>query len=200
MREHFIIGLTGGIGSGKSAVAKMFEQLGVPVMDADFYSKNALEIGTECYRMTVNLFGKDCLNSDGSIDRRYVASKVFSDELMREQLNGIIHPYVRNRMHAETEKLPCGFVVWEVPLLFESGMDSDCSVTVAVACRESIRIKRIIKRDHLTKEQAKARIDAQMTDLERKEKADYTIRNEGGLEQLYDKVVSLLQKLEERHE
>lgn len=198
--HHIIIGLTGGIGSGKSSAAHVFAKKDIPVLDADFFSRNALETGTDCYYKTVDLFGKECLNPDESINRKYVAELVFSDLSLREQLNAIIHPFVQTMLINETKKLSSRFVVWEVPLLFESGFDQKCDVTVAVLCSEKIRIRRIMERDHVSRKQAKSRIDAQLTDRQRKEKADYTIRNEGNLEQLEKKVISLLEQLEAQYE
>lgn len=200
MKNHIIIGLTGGIGSGKSTVSELFQKHGIPVFNADVISRSALEPGTDCYHAAVTLFGKECLNSDTSINRKYVAERVFSDSNLREQLNGIIHPYVKKKLQSETEKLPNGLVIWEVPLLFESKTDSECDITIAVTCREQIRIRRIINRDHMSKEQAKARINAQMTDKERKARADYVIRNEGSIEQLEGEVLSLIEKLEAKDE
>ena len=198
--HHIIIGLTGGIGSGKSSAAHIFAKKEIPVLDADFFSRNALETGTDCHYKTVELFGRECLNSDGSINRKYVAELVFSDISLREQLNAIIHPFVQTMLIDETKRLRSRFVVWEVPLLFESGFDQECDVTVAVLCSEKIRIRRIMERDHVSRKQAKSRIDAQLTDRQRKEKADYTIRNEGDLEQLEKKVISLLEQLEAQYE
>lgn len=198
--HHIIIGLTGGIGSGKSSAAHIFAKKEIPVLDADFFSRNALETGTDCYYKTVELFGRECLKPDGSINRKYIAELVFSDISLRAQLNAIIHPFVQTMLISETEKLKARFVVWEVPLLFESGFDQKCDVTVAILCSEQTRIKRIMERDHLSRKQAKSRIDAQLTDRQRKEKADYTIRNDGDLEQLEKKVISLLEHLEAQYE
>ena len=138
-----IIGLTGGIGSGKSTAAACFRKLGIRTLDSDQYARHALDPDTDCYRKTVQLFGPGCLKQDGTVDRAFVADKVFQDEGLRKQLNGIIHPYVLecllSESHAEGEE----YIVWEVPLLFESGFDAYCDRTVAVLCREEIRIERI---------------------------------------------------------
>lgn len=192
MKKTEIIGLTGGIGSGKSTAADCFREYGIPVLDADVIARAALEPETDCYRKTVALFGPACVLVDGTIDRRYVASRVFSNEPERAALNAIIHPFVLETMQRETERLGAECVVWEVPLLFESGFDAYCNRTVAVLCDESIRVDRVCRRDGLTEEQARSRVRAQMTDADREALADAAIRNEGDRAALAAAIETLL--------
>ena len=192
--ESMIIGLTGGIGSGKSTAAECFRKLGLITLDADRFSREALDPGTDCYAKTIQLFGKECLKTDGTIDRAYVAGKVFSDENLRNRLNGIIHPYVLERMLTESRLASANHVIWEVPLLFESGFDAYCDRTVAVLCRDEIRIERICRRDHMTRTQALSRIRAQISDEERMKRADDYLWNEGEEQQLMHSVAALVQK------
>lgn len=193
-----IWGLTGGIGSGKSTAAACFAAQGVPVFDADAYSRAALEPGTACYEKTAALFGPDCLNPDGTINRPYVAQRIFSDEAMRRALNGVIHPYVHEQLRAATARAEAPLVVWEVPLLFESGFDRFCTRTIAVLCDEAIRADRVSARDGAAREQVYARMRAQITDAERKLLADVCLSNEGTPDELNGQVLALLKARKER--
>lgn len=182
------IGLTGGIASGKSTVADLFRGWGCLVLDADAISRRALDKGTPCYEATLRAFGPGILLPDGAIDRKAVAKLVFSDESARAALNGIIHPYVRKRLKEETEKAlrdsPDRLIVWDVPLLFETGFDSDVTKSVTVSAPQKLRIERIRARDGATRAEALRRIRAQMPDREKVRRADYVIRNTGTLLQL----------------
>ena len=189
-----IIGLTGGIGSGKSTVSFFFRQAGIPVIDADAISRAALDPGTDCYQKTVALFGPECLHADGSANRQWIAAQVFSNTASREALNAIIHPYVLQVMQETTAQMDAPIVIWEVPLLFESGYDHFCDRTVAVLCDEKQRIQRILQRDGVSEEQACARIRAQITDEQRKSLATEVIYNEGDREELQKQVLSLLER------
>lgn len=189
-----IIGLTGGIGSGKSTAAACFLRLGIPVLDADTYARKALDPGTACYNRTIERFGRGYLNEDGTVNRKHLAETVFGDEKRRNELNGIIHPYVLDRMKADSDAISSDRVIWEVPLLFESGFDRCCDLTVAVLCREDLRIERILKRDGISEKQAKDRIRAQISDEERATRADEILYNEGTEQELMHKVAQLVKK------
>ncbi len=190
--KPYIVGLTGGIGSGKSTVAAIIREAGIPVIDADAISRTALDPGTECYEMTKHLFGSECLLADGRMDRKRIAQRIFTDPVMRDALNAIIHPYVLSCMQKETESTVAPIVVWEVPLLFESGYDRFCNRTVAVMCEETVRVHRIVKRDGMTEEQALARIRSQMTDEQRKAYADDVLYNEEDTVSIFDETQKLI--------
>ena len=193
--EHakpYIVGLTGGIGSGKSTVAEIIREAGIPVIDADAISRAALDPGTDCYEMTKRLFGPECLLADGRMDRKWIARRIFSDPVMRDSLNAIIHPYVLSCMQKETESIRALISVWEVPLLFESGYDRFCSRTVAVLCEEALRVRRIVQRDGMSEEEAISRIRTQMTDEQRKTLADDFLYNEGDMASLYEETQKLI--------
>ena len=139
------IGLTGGIASGKSTVAGFFRTWGAFVADADEISRHALDPGTACYERTVAAFGRGILCADGTVDRKKVAALVFSDQALLATLNGIIHPYVRETIQRMSEQAfaesPDRLIVWDVPLLFETGYDRDCAKTVVVTARQDLRIQ-----------------------------------------------------------
>ncbi len=188
MSTYTPVGLTGGIASGKTTVARLFRTWGAYVADADEISRHALDPGTECYEKTLYAFGRDILRSDGTVDRKKVASIVFSDPKALSLLNGIIHPFVRETIRRDTEQIyretPGRLIVWDVPLLFETGYEKEVAKTVVVTARQSLRIQRIVERDGSTKAAALRRIRAQMPDREKIKRADIVIRNNGSLLEL----------------
>lgn len=188
MSSYASIGLTGGIASGKSTVAGLFRAWGACVLDADEISRHALDPGTACYEKTIVAFGRDILFSDGTVDRKKVASIVFSDPRSLAVLNGIIHPYVHDVICAESQRIhdktPKRLIIWDVPLLFEAGYEREVAKIVVVTARQNLRIQRIVDRDGSTKAAALRRIRAQMPDREKVKRADMVIRNNGSLEEL----------------
>lgn len=190
-----IIGITGGIGSGKSTLSGCFRSHGIPVIDADAIARTALTPVSDCFADAIALFGPDALNPDGSADRAYIAAEVFADPKKREALNGIIHPYVLSEMLRQSEACTEPLAVWDVPLLFESGVDAFCACTVAVLCKESIRIARVMARDGADEQKTRARIKAQITDEERGRLATYTIRNEGSIEAFLSEADALIERI-----
>ena len=174
-----IIGITGGIGSGKSTLAACFRQQGIPTLDADAISRSALEKDSACFASVLSLFGPDALREDGTFDRAYIADRMFRDAGLVSAMNAIIHPYVLQTMLEQTESCPNNLIVWDVPLLFESGADAFCACTVSVLCREELRVSRVMMRDGVSENQVRSRIERQITDEQREQSSTYTIRNEG---------------------
>ncbi len=188
MRTYAPVGLTGGMASGKSSVSRLFQSWGAFVADADEISRRALDPGTICYQQTLAVFGSGILLPNGTVDRKKVAGIVFSDARALEALNGIIHPYVHkticDQSEAAFDEAPDRLIVWDVPLLFETGYDRETAKTVVVTARQSLRVERIVARDGSTKAAALRRIHAQMPDREKVRRADYVIRNNGTLDEL----------------
>ena len=188
MSAYIAFGLTGGIASGKTSVAGLFRSMGAYVADADEISRHALDRGTDCYEKTVEAFGRGILCADGAVDRKKVASIVFSNSKAMAMLNGIIHPYVREIIRSDSARAyaedPKRMIVWDVPLLFETGYDTEVAKTIVVTARQSLRIQRVVERDGSTKAAALRRIRAQMPDREKVRRADYVIRNNGSWEEL----------------
>ncbi len=204
-RNYRIIGLTGGIGSGKSTVARRFAELGASVYSADAIARQALEPGETCYPRVVESFGETILSQNGRIDRKALANIVFSDEQKRTMLNEIIHPYVIDQLfsRAKTDLSRNGsaIAIFDIPLLFESGLDAQMDRTITVSCEESERVRRIVKRDQVTPDHALARIHAQMPEEDKRLRADYVLDNNGSIDDLIQRVDALyeLLKAEETH-
>ena len=184
MTAH-VFGLTGGIGSGKSTIARRFRERGVPVLDADQVARDVVEPGTDGLREVVEAFGPEVLDRDGSLNRAAVAERVFADDGARARLNAIIHPRVRDvtaRRIAELAARGEPLVCYEVPLLIESGLADALRPLVVVAAPESLQVERTMRRDGATEDQARARIRAQMPVAEKVKLADFVIDNVGSVE------------------
>ncbi|MCX6356442.1 MAG: dephospho-CoA kinase [Candidatus Aureabacteria bacterium] len=193
------IGLTGGIATGKAAVADCCARLGALVIDADDLAHEALAPGGEAWRKAVDAFGRGILTPEGAIDRRALARLVFADTGKREQLNMIVHPPViagitRRLSFAEAEgKHPAAVV--NVPLLFEAGMAEMFDAVVVVTCPREEQVRRCAARDGLSVEEVEARIGAQMPLDEKERRADYVIDNGGTREETETQVEGLWKTL-----
>lgn len=179
------IGLTGGIGSGKSEVARIFSQLGVPVIDADVIAHQLVQPGTEALAEITTVFGETILTAEGVLDRAELAGIVFSNPEMKQQLENIIHPRVREQIKAckdANKNEPYILVV--IPLLLESGQRDLVDRILIVSATESVRIQRVKARDGRSKEQIRSIIRNQADDAQRLAAADDHIDNNGSLDDL----------------
>ncbi|GGP13332.1 dephospho-CoA kinase [Oceanobacillus neutriphilus] len=192
-----VIGLTGGIASGKSTVAKMFVDLDIPVIDADVIAREVVEPGEEPYNQVVRAFGEEILNPDGSINRPKLGSIIFTNEEKREQLNQIVHPAVRKRMLKKKEDYieqgeKC--IVLDIPLLFESKLTSLADKTLVVFVDEKTQLKRLMERNKLSEQEALNRIESQMPLKEKAKLADELIDNNHTVEESKKQLLYLLKK------
>lgn len=172
-----IVGLTGGIGSGKTTVAQIFERLGVPVFIADEVSKSIIDTNTQVQQQLRALLGNEVVK-DGRIDRPYMASRIFSDPVLLQKTNAIIHPAVAEAFKAWHSAQSFSYVIREAAILFESGSHKDCDAIVVVTAPEKLRIQRVIKRSGETEAQVKARISKQWPQEKKEALADYLIFND----------------------
>lgn len=179
MLERRLIGLTGGIGTGKSTVSGMLRALGATVIDADEGARAVVEPGTPGQRAVVEEFGQGVVDADGGLDRAALAEIVFKDPARRARLNAITHPLVREWM-AERTAAATGVVVHDVPLLFENGLGPAYERTVLVYAPDAVALERLVARG-LSEEQARARMAAQMPLDEKRTLADVVIDNSDGL-------------------
>jgi dephospho-CoA kinase len=193
-----VFGLTGGTGSGKSSVAARLRERGVPVVDADQLARDAVAPGSAGLAEIAAEFGPEVLAADGSLDRKRLGALVFSDEDARKRLNFITHPRVRalsaERFAALAEQ-GVQLAGYDVPLLFEVGLDSVLRPTVVVAASQANQLARVMARDGLTEAEALARILAQLPLSEKRKRADYVVENDGTPAELNAQVDALLGKL-----
>jgi dephospho-CoA kinase len=174
-----VIGLTGGIGSGKTTVSRIFQALGYPVFSADKAGHKAYFI-PEVKAAVIDVFGEHVYNLDGSVNRKAIAASVFKSNEKLNRLNEIIHPAVKVLFSEWLQNLSnTEFVFREAAILFESGSHSDCAAVITVSAPEIARIARVQQRDAASVDQVKARLSKQMTDEERRALADYEIVNDG---------------------
>ena len=186
-----VLGVTGGLGSGKTTVCKIFKTLGVPYFSSDEVSKSIL-FSTNVQKEVVNLFG-DTVIKNGLLDRKKLARLIFSDEAALESLNQLLHPKVAYAFNKWKDKQQGSFVIKEAAILFESGAYKSCDYVLNIYCSEKERIKRVLFRDDRSELEIKAIIARQWTDLQRKEKSDFYIDNE--VEKLIPQVKAIFDKL-----
>jgi dephospho-CoA kinase len=193
-----LIGLTGGIASGKSTVATILKQLGAAVINADELSREVVQPGNEAWKEIVETFGADILQSDKTLDRKKLRTLVFNSPEARKKLEAIIHPKVRALAEERIRELAAAgrsIIVYEVPLLFEGQLHLWLRPVILVACDVNAQKQRLRDRDHLTNTEAQRHIDAQMSLEEKRKLADYVIENNGSLEELEQQVKSVLEMI-----
>jgi len=192
-----LIGITGGIGAGKSQVTGIFARLGATIVDADAISRQVMQKDGAAYTKVVSAFGIGILNPDGEIDRKRLAALVFSDATQRERLNRITHAVIFEEMQRQIDQAKTKLVCLDVPLLFDSAFPFLCEKTIAVLAPKEVRIARVMERDGIAKEQIEARMAAQLTDEELRQKADFMIENIGSIKELEQKVIAIYQNIME---
>ena len=197
--ESKIIGITGGIGSGKSTVSKFIEELGFPVYDSDFWAKELVNVDENLKSRIIELLGEESYHENGKYNRKFVAEKVFDHQELLLQLNQIIHPAVKihfeNWVNAQTAE----FVFKETALLFELKLNESCYQSILVTADENIRIKRVMDRDGRTYREVKEIIDKQMPEVDKVKLADFVIQNNTDLESLKEfthQVIDELQRMD----
>ncbi|MFC5471853.1 dephospho-CoA kinase [Cohnella suwonensis] len=186
------IGLTGGIATGKSTVARMLEERGALLIDLDVIAREVVEPGQPSLSAIAERFGPSVLREDGTLDRKKLGSIVFADASKRKTLEGILHPAIRKVMKERMEKYersaPDKLVVVDVPLLYESGLESYFEQVMVVYAPRMLQLTRLIGRDGFDAEESRRRLEAQMNIEEKKRRADIVIDNGGGRERTEEQV------------
>lgn len=191
------IGLTGSVATGKSTVSNMIQQAGIPLVDADIAARKVVEPGTEGLKEIVAYFGEEILLADGTLDRAKLGEIIFKDKEKREKLNGITHPRVKDYMLEARERFfRAGeeLVFFDIPLLFESHLESLVDQIVVVWTTPETELKRLMERNNLTKEDALRRIESQMGIDEKARKADFVIDNNESLEKTQKQVYTFIER------
>ncbi|MGP4064853.1 dephospho-CoA kinase [Oceanobacillus sp. M65] len=191
------IGLTGSIASGKSTVSLMFHDLNVPVIDADKISREVVNPHEDAYNKIVDTFGNSILQEDKTIDRAKLGEIIFNDHVMREKLNNIVHPAVRERMLAKRDayvKAGVPTVVLDIPLLFESNLTHLVDKTLVISVTESVQLTRLMTRNGYNEQEARQRIQSQIPITEKVKMADAVIDNNGTKQETYEQLEQLLQQ------
>lgn len=193
-----VLGLTGGIGSGKSIVAEMFRTLGAKVVSADDLARMIVQPGSPTLARIARRFGAAVLCEGGALNRAWLAKKIFSDPQARLDLDHITHPAIAElarRRFAALAQESATLIVYDAPLLFEAGADTQVDAVVVVSVAEEVQLQRLMLRDGLDEQAARSRMDSQMPLDEKLARADYVIDNNGSLEQTRDQVVALMARL-----
>jgi dephospho-CoA kinase len=194
-----VAGLTGGIATGKSTVAAIFEEAGARIIDADMMAREAARKGSSAYRQIVTHFGSAILLADGEIDRKRLAGVIFADPAEQRALERIIHPQVKVKINRRLKQIrvetPGAVVIIDVPLLFEAGMDRGLDAVIVVYVPEKVQIQRLMDRDGLTKSEALARIRAQMPIDTKKSLATFVIDNSEDLDNTRGQTLAVYRQL-----
>jgi len=196
-----VFGLTGGIGAGKSTVAGMFQDSGIPVVLADDVGRQVVSTGSQGLSAVVALFGEDVLDGGGSLDRRKLGGIIFNDPAKRAQLEGILHPLVRDRsreLFAQLKDAGNSVIVYESALLFETKRDVEMMGVMLVTASEAVRIARVRERDGSEESEVRRRIQAQMDEEEKRGRCEYIIENDGDILGLKNQVADLITHLIQR--
>ena len=192
-----IIGLTGGIGSGKTTVAKFIEEMGFPVYFSDDRAKNIVNDDEALKNKIKELLGEEAYDENGFYNRKYVSGIVFNDNEMRLQLNALIHPAVKIDFENWVENQNSEFVFKETALLFELKLNESCYKSVLVTADDNIRIKRVMDRDQKTYREIEAVIDKQMPEKDKIKRADFVIFNNEGIDELKTATEKMMVELKE---
>ncbi len=195
--KPYIIGLTGGIASGKTAVGAVFETLGAKVIDADVIARDVVKAGTTGFERLKTVF--ESFFDGEELNRRALRERVFAVKSEKQKLDEIMQPLIREEIERRVNLSNDGDIILLVaPLLFESGLDKIVDVTVTVSADTETRLKRILSRDGSSPETAMAVINSQLSDAEREAKSDIVIRNDGDIKQLRDRAAVVYNEIAER--
>ena len=193
--KPFILGITGGIGAGKTAATDHFVELGIEVVDADVVARAIVQPNQPALTQIIDCFGPQVLLPTGELNRSALRELIFSDEKAKQQLNQIMHPAIRNELLLQLNQAKSKYVILSAPLLFENNLQTYVDKVLVIDVPESLQIKRASKRDTVDTNQIQAIIDSQINRQQRRNNADFIIPNDGSLDDLKQKVETLHHEL-----
>lgn len=195
------IALTGGIGAGKSTVAKMFAQLGAHTIDADVLAREAVQPGTPALQQIAAEFGREVLTAHGELNRKALAAQVFNDYAAKKRLEQIVHPQVQQLFEHQVTALLArdanAIIIYEIPLLLESGKTGDFNGIIAVSANLEVRAQRLVKLRNFTHDEAMQRIAAQVSDTAREAAANWVIKTDTDFETVKEQVRQVWQEIQQ---
>jgi len=196
-----LLGVTGGIATGKSTVAEMLEEMGAPLVDVDIIAREVVEPGRPAWKQIVGYFGDSVLKEDGSIDRKRLSSIVFNDEAKRKRLESFTHPFILEEMAGHVDRIarnnPDAIIQVVVPLLIEIGSQNQFDKVVLVYAPGEVQIERLMRRDGIERTQAERILEAQLPIDEKLKYADFVIYNDGTLDETRTQVEDLWRELKD---
>lgn len=193
-----VLGLTGGIATGKSTADKFFEEKNIPIVDCDEIAHNIMNVNKPAWKDIKEVFGEKYLNEDQTINRKKLGKLVFNDPTNMKILNEITHPRIFQEMESQIAQYKSegySLIIVDAPVLFESHSEKYYDKTLVISLPQDLQIKRLMARNNLTKEEALSRINSQMSLKEKEARATYVIENTGSVEDLYKKLNELLTKI-----
>ena len=190
----YIVALSGGIASGKSTIANLFAQLGVPIIDADVIARQVVEIGTDAYKVIVKHFSQEILLPNNEIDRSQLRDIIFNNDHERLWLNNLLHPIIQEQTQIQIAQQTAAYVIWVVPLLVENNLHNFADRVLMVDTPEQLQLERLIQRDNIDESLAKKMISSQISSQKRLTYADDIIVNNGDLTSLTAQVNKLHQQ------
>src|SRR5260221_9217177 len=194
-----VIAITGGVGAGKSSVAALFKELGATVLSADEAAREVLEPASPILSQVIREFGASFMQTDGSLDRKRLGDLVFSDSTARKRLESITHPHIRRLLKSRIDEAlaqrPNGVVVAEVPLLYETQMESEYDAVIAVVASKETLFSRLKERNGLNQKEVEKRITSQLSMQEKATRSDYIIENDGNRDALRHSVLEIWDRI-----
>jgi dephospho-CoA kinase len=191
--SNFVVGITGGIGSGKTTVTDLFAKYAIEVIDADVIAREVVEPGTPALKAIIHKFGESALDQSGSLDRAKLRSLVFNDIEVKNWLNQLLHPAIRRQMLLQTQQAKSDYCLLSVPLLVENKLNEQVDRVVIVDVDEPTQLRRTLLRDKTNEKQIRTIMSAQATRQQRLEVANDVIDNNGGIDALFKQVFQLHQ-------
>lgn len=189
------VGITGGMGSGKSVVCKIFKLLGIPVFEADIIAKELLDNDSQIKTELINLFGETIYIQNQGIDRKKLAFIIFNDNIALHRVNGLVHPSVKEKFNDWVKKQDAPYIIHEAAILFESGFYKLMDYNILISAEKELRVKRVMERNNISAEMVLARIGKQWADDKKAKLADRVILNNNEL--LIPKILEIDKKLKE---